>query len=148
MPFPANTFPFIKLVVGDFKVSTNTESYPISVGDKEVDPLLVLACLDLVLRNFCTCSRTRCCPELYWFRDGRASDVSSTFSMAMTDFRGSRVVIFRSNRARVDVCGRQCRKTALCEVIKVHLALPCLCDRTQRSSTIIGQHNSWQVCFV
>ena len=59
-----------------------------------MDPLLLLDCLDLVLLILCTCSRTRCCPDLNCFTDGRASDVSSTFPMEMADFSGSRLVIF------------------------------------------------------
>lgn len=64
------------------------------VGDKEEDPLLWLEPLDLLLLMVCTCSRTRCWPDRYWLTDGRASDVSSTFIMAMADFSGSIFVIF------------------------------------------------------
>lgn len=72
------------------------------VGDKEVDPLLVLDCLDFVLLIVCTCSRTRCCPDRYWLTDGTASEVSSTLPMAMTDFSGSKLAIFPPD---LSVCG-------------------------------------------
>ena len=63
------------------------------VGDRDAEPLRAPDCLDLVRRMLCTCSRTRCLPEGLRVPAGRASEVSSTFPMAMTDFRGSELVI-------------------------------------------------------
>jgi len=69
-------------------------------GDSVPDPL-PSECLDFDLLMVCTWSRTRCWPDRYWLTDGIASDVSSTFPMEITDFRGSEgviVIIVRSVR--------------------------------------------------